>query len=163
MRACLSGLIQDFTAPMNQHVLLVAEDDAMDALLLDRAIRKAGLSFRMVRVENGEQLIAYLRGDGVYCDRGAHPLPEILLLDLKMPRADGFAVLKWRQQHTTGYRLPVVVFSSSSLQQDIEKAYSLGANSYVVKPTAPDRLEHMVTALHKWWTDFNVTLPVPAI
>ncbi len=141
---------------MPNRVLLVAEDDAIDALLLERAIAKCGVPISMFRVENGDELIRYLTGAGVYADRVKFPLPELMLLDLKMPRMDGFEVLRWRQQNSR-MRQPVVVFSSSSLQQDIDHAYALGANSYVVKPSAPERLEKMVRALSTWWTDFNVT------
>ncbi len=141
---------------MTTPVLLVAEDDATDALLLERALRRAKSVFRMVRVENGEELIAYLEGRGAYSDRSRFPSPWVVLLDLKMPRKDGFAVLRWRQDTPTRARLPVVVFTSSGLHQDIERAYALGANSYVIKPTASGRLEAMVKALHEWWVEFNV-------
>ncbi|MDF3057158.1 MAG: putative response regulator, CheY [Rariglobus sp.] len=142
---------------MPKTILLVAEDDAIDALLLERALRRTGSDFQMVRVANGDELIDYVEGRGAYGDRVQHPSPKVILLDLKMPQKDGFAVLRWRQTTPEGYRLPVVVFSSSALPQDINRAYSLGANSYVVKPTAPDRLECMVKALHDWWAGFNTT------
>jgi len=79
-----------------------------------------------------------------------------------MPRKDGFAVLSWRQRTKAGSRIPVVVFTSSSLEQDVEKAYDLGANSYVIKPTVGRRLEAMVQSLHDWWKDYNV-VPKPRI
>lgn len=141
---------------MSSPVLLVAEDDATDALLLERALRRAKSPFRMVRVSNGEEVIAYLERTGHYADQIQFPSPTLVLLDLKMPRKDGFAVLRWRQQIAGGRRLPVVVFTSSSLGQDVDKAYELGANSYVVKPTGSGRLETMVEALHDWWAEFNV-------
>ena len=142
---------------MSKNVLLVAEDNAVDALLLERALRRSGTDFEMVRVADGVELIDYLEARGVYKDRVKHPAPHVILLDLKMPRKDGFAVLRWRRDTPVGYQLPVVVFSSSALPQDIEKAYSLGASSYVVKPSAPERLEGMVKALHEWWGCFNTT------
>jgi CheY-like chemotaxis protein len=140
---------------MANRVLLVAEDDSIDAMLLERAIAKCGVPISMMRVENGDEAVQYLSGAGPYADRKQFPYPELLLLDLKMPRLDGFGVLRWRQQNRH-QRQPVVVFSSSALQQDIDQAYALGASSYVVKPSAPDRLEKMVRALSTWWTDFNV-------
>lgn len=142
---------------MTKHVLLVAEDDPDDALLLERALKRTGSAFQMVQVGNGEELIAYLKGTGAFGDRRKHPTPTVVLLDLKMPRTDGFAVLQWRQDVDVAKHLPMVVFSSSSLRQDIQRAYALGANSYVVKPTAPERLERMVEALHDWWVDFNAS------
>lgn len=141
---------------MKNPVLLVAEDDPTDAQLLERALRRAGSLFDMVRVEDGEELIAYVEGRGGYADRIRFPTPWVILLDLKMPRKDGFAVLKWRQQDRRRARLPIVVLTSSELNQDIDRAYELGANSYVVKPSATGRLEDMVKALHQWWTGYNV-------
>jgi CheY-like chemotaxis protein len=142
---------------MKKPVLLVAEDNPLDAMLLDRIIKRGGSIFQMVRVEHGEAAIDYLQGKDLYSDRTKYPLPDLLLLDLKMPRKDGFAVLRWRQESGAFPRLPVIVFSSSHLVQDITRAYTLGANSYVVKPAEPERLERMVTAMHSWWSGFNVT------
>ncbi|HEY9155195.1 MAG TPA: response regulator [Opitutaceae bacterium] len=140
---------------MTNRVLLVAEDDTIDAMLLERAIAKCGVPILMVHVENGDEAVQYLGGKGRYADRKQFPNPELVLLDLKMPRLDGFGVLRWRLQNQQ-MRQPVVVFSSSALQQDVAQAYALGASSYVVKPAAPERLEQMVRALNTWWTDFNV-------
>jgi CheY-like chemotaxis protein len=140
---------------MPSPVLLVAEDDESDALLLERALRRAKSRFRMVRVADGDEAIDYVRGKGAFGNRETHPLPDIVLLDLKMPRKDGFAVLRWRQQTRGVARLPVIAFSSSDLRQDIDRALELGANSYVVKPTASARLEAMVDALHEWWGEFH--------
>ncbi len=142
---------------MKKPVLLVAEDNAIDALLLERLIQRCGDEFQMIRVEHGEAVIQYLQGAGAFADRTKHPLPALLLLDLKMPRVDGFGVLRWRQSNPAFGRLPIIVFSSSNLQSDISQAYSLGANSYVVKPTNPERLERMVKTLYEWWIVFNVT------
>lgn len=141
---------------MKKPVLLVAEDNELDALLLERLIQRCGDAFEMVRVEHGEAAIDYLQGTGIFQDRMRHPLPAVLLLDLKMPRKDGFAVLRWRQENRAFARLPIVVFSSSNLADDIARAYALGANSYVIKPSDPERLERMVQNLHVWWIEFNV-------
>jgi len=142
---------------MKNEVLLVAEDDPSDALLLELSLRRTGSQFRMVRVANGEEAIEYLEGRGGYGNRAIHPVPHVVLLDLKMPGKDGFAVLRWRRE-TLHRALPMIVFSSSNLRDDVEKAYALGANSYVVKPTAAERLDAMVKSLYHWWVDFN--LPV---
>ena len=142
---------------MKKPVLLVAEDNMLDALLLERVIQRGGDLFHMVRVEHGEAAIDYLLGKEPFADRAKHPLPDLMLLDLKMPRKDGFGVLRWRQENQPLARLPVVVFSSSNLPEDITRAYELGANSYVAKPTNPERLERMVKALREWWSEFNLT------
>jgi len=142
---------------MRKHVLLVAEDDATDAMLLERAIRRTEVAFQMVRVANGDELIGYLEGAGDFADRVRHPAPQLVLLDLKMPKRDGFAVLQWRREHAGLSGLPVVVFSSSNLIEDIERAYALGANSYVTKPTGTARLEGMVQALSDWWGGYNLS------
>jgi CheY-like chemotaxis protein len=145
-----------FHEEMTSPVLLVAEDDASDALLLERALRRANSPFRMLRVANGAELIEYLERRGPYADQLQFPAPTLVLLDLKMPRKDGFDVLRWRQQIQGGTRLPVVVFTSSGLEQDVEKAFALGANSFVIKPLVSGRLEVMVQSLHSWWVEFNV-------
>lgn len=147
---------------MPKKVLLVAEDNPDDALLLERALRRAGSRFRMIRVADGNECIAYVAGDGAYQDRTTYPVPSLVLLDLKMPHKDGFDVLQWRQNTVNGATLPVIVFSSSGLIDDIRRAYLLGANSYVMKPTAPERLESMVKTLHDWWADFNLTTTAAA-
>jgi CheY-like chemotaxis protein len=146
---------------MPKPVLLVAEDNDLDALLLERVIERAGNLFRMVRVEHGGAAISYLEGSEPSGDGQAQPVPNLVLLDLKMPGKDGFAVLAWRQQTPAYARVPIVVFSSSGLQADISRAYALGANSYVVKPADPLRLERMVRALHEWWGNFNLTAAAP--
>lgn len=146
---------------MSTKVLLVAEDDDNDALLLERALRRSVPGgFRMVRVANGEELVAYLDGRAPYADRGAHPCPDLILLDLKMPRMDGFDVLRWRRQNDAALLIPVVVFSSSTLARDISEASRLGASSYVVKPMRSDALDSFVRALHDWWGRFNVAASV---
>lgn len=132
---------------MSSKVLLVAEDDDNDALLIERALRHSGAEFRMVRVANGEELVDYIDARGPFADRRRHPAPDLVLLDLKMPKMDGFDVLRWRQQTARGHLLPVVVFSSSTLDRDISKAYQLGANSYVIKPMRYEVLDGMVQAL----------------
>lgn len=142
---------------MTKHVLLVAEDDLVDLLLLERAIRKFADCFALIRVANGDEVVAYLTGNGGFANRAEFPVPDLLLLDLKMPGRDGFSVLQWRKEQEQRH-LPTIVFSSSSLPADVERAYALGANSYVVKPDQPEKLERMVKALREWWAQFNITV-----
>lgn len=147
---------------MTGGILLVAEDDATDAFLLDRAMKKSGGGMQMHRVATGDELIQYLQGVGRYSDRTQFPLPDAVLLDLKMPGKDGFSVLQWRLAEKTAKLLPVIVFSSSSLATDIARAYELGASSYVVKPSNPARLHDFAQALKTWWREFN-SIPARAL
>lgn len=113
--------------------ILVADDSEDDRFLVARALRKVD-DFELIHeVANGEEAVAYLRGEAQFCDRTRHPFPDLLLLDLKMPRMDGFDVLNWIKSSS---RKPgtVVVFSSSPLPQDVRKALELGADSYQLKP-----------------------------
>src|SRR5512140_200503 len=114
--------------------ILHVEDDPNDALLFQHACRKAGVSFDLRAVNDGDEAIAYLRGNADFCDRNKHPMPQLVLLDLKMPRLSGFDVLSWLRSETGFSKLPVIVLTSSNHEMDIQRAYDLGANSYLVKP-----------------------------
>ena len=131
--------------------VLVAEDDDIDAFLLERAFSRVGMKVPLKFVRDGQEAVDYLAAQDFVPDGSARPLPILFLLDLKMPRLDGFDVLKWLRQHPTLRRLCVVVFSSSNEPQDINLAYDLGANSYAVKPTDPGGLETFVRALGEYW------------
>ena len=105
-------------------------------------------------VSDGEQAIAYLEGKGEYADREKHPVPRVLLLDLKMPKVDGFEVLRWRQKKNLKY-LPALVLTSSKLDEDLDRAYSLGATSYLIKPSEADDLEYLVRSITDYWHRLN--------
>jgi CheY-like chemotaxis protein len=140
---------------MEPFTVLLVEDDPNDVLLVRRAFRRAGLPEPWA-VGDGEQAVSYLSGEGGYADRAAHPLPALLLLDLKMPRMDGFEVLRWLRARTDGLRrLPVAVLTSSAENPDIHRAYDAGANSYLVKPPTFDGLHEMVRALGLYWEGQN--------
>ena len=131
--------------------VLVAEDDDIDAFLLERAFSKAGLKVPLKFVRDGQEAVDYLTAESTTAGASAYSLPVLLLLDLKMPRLDGFDVLRWLRQHPSLKRLCVVVFSSSNEPHDINLAYDLGANSYAVKPTDPGNLDSFVRALGEYW------------
>ncbi len=137
--------------------ILLAEDDPNDVLLLQRAFHKAGLRDRLKVVRDGEQAIEYLAGRGDYADRNRYPLPFMLLLDLKMPGTDGFEVLHWLRAEQTLKRLLVVVLTSSNLQADVDRAYDLGANSYLVKPVEFDAMVNLILRFEAYWTEINRT------
>ena len=130
------------------------EDDENDAFLAKRAFQRIPGSVVQV-VRDGEQAIAYLTRRPPYTDEAVHPCPDVILLDLKMPRLNGFDLLKWiRAQAEHDFRLlPVVVLSSSNLQEDIKKAYALGANSYLVKPLQWEELVRVLTSLNEYWAE----------
>jgi CheY-like chemotaxis protein len=136
--------------------MLLVEDDPNDVLLIQRAFRKAGVSHSLQVVGDGEQAAAYLLGQAPYTDRAQYPLPTLMLLDLKLPRKTGLEVLAWLREQTSAIkRLPVIVLTSSRQSIDINLAYDLGANSYLVKPGEFDALLQLTQWLNRYWIDLN--------
>jgi CheY-like chemotaxis protein len=135
--------------------ILVAEDDPSDAFFLQRAFSKVGKTVALQFVRDGQEVVDYLRGEGTFADRHLYPMPDLLLLDLKMPRMDGFEALTWIRKQPSLRRLPVLIFSGSEQLQDINKAYDLGANSYLVKPHATQELMGLVNRLWDYWLGSN--------
>src|SRR3954469_4578730 len=117
---------------MNGKIILLVEGDPNDVMLIQRAFQKAGLRNCLRIARDGEEAIEYLSGSGAFADRERFPSPFLMLLDLKMPGTDGFEVLKWARGEPELKRLLIVVLTSSNLQSDVDKAYELGANSYLV-------------------------------
>ena len=138
-----------------EYAVLLAEDDANDILLIQRAFQKTNIANPLRVVRDGEEAVAYLSGQEPYADRDRHPLPVLLLLDLKLPRKSGFEVLQWLRQQSRLKRLPVVVLTSSNQNPDINKAFDLGANSYLVKPGGLDSLLELVKNLDMYWLILN--------
>jgi len=137
-------------------VILLVEDDPNDVLLTRRAFSKAGVSATVSVVEDGDAAVAYLSGNGRYADRAQYPLPTIVLLDLKLPRRSGLEVLTWIRQQSPLKRIPVVVLTSSRESVDVNRAYDLGANSYLVKPVSFEELAKLLHALNVYWDGWNV-------
>ena len=137
------------------YTILLVEDDPNDVLLIRRAFRKSDVVNPIQVVGDGEEAIAYLSGRGPYADRERYPLPVLLLLDLKLPRKSGFEVLEWLRQQPGLKRLPVAVLTSSAETPDINRAYDLGANSYLVKPVRFEGLLRMVQTLNLYWLIIN--------
>ncbi len=140
-------------------MILVAEDDPNDVMLLKRAFYKAGVNVPIRFVRDGQEVIDYLEGRPPFEDPVQSPVPTLLLLDLKMPRLNGFEVLEWLHRQALLHRLPVVVFSASSEPEDRRRAYSLGAGSYVVKPQDPKQFMEVVQLLKRYWVDINFPPP----
>jgi len=131
--------------------ILLAEDDDNDVFLLRRALAKAGLPNQLVVARDGQEAIDYLAGAHPFGDRSRYPLPGLVLLDLKMPRINGFDVLAWKAARAQFNGLPVVVLSSSSQESDIEKARQMGAADYQMKPAAFEELVNLLKTLNARW------------
>jgi DNA-binding response OmpR family regulator len=139
-------------------IILLAEDDANDALATEIALRSAGVLNRIIHVLDGDEALAYLKGDGLYSDRREFPLPSIVLLDLKMPRMDGFRVLSWFTYQVDRKKFLVIVLSGHGELQHIKRAYELGANSFLIKPFHPAEIHNLVRVHPQYWAlspEFN--------
>jgi len=139
----------------SKFTVLLVEDDPNDRLMTERAFQKLGDLILLHTVNDGEEAIAYLSGKGQYQDRALHPCPGLVLLDLKLPRTSGFEVLGWLRDHPDSCRVPVTVLTSSEQMSDIQRAYSLGAVSYMVKPNGFDQLMSMANAIYAFWVTFS--------
>ncbi|QMW00306.1 response regulator [Spirosoma foliorum] len=137
--------------------ILIADDDTDDRLFMDKALRQSGYTQNVQFVEDGEELMEYLRQEGRYNEENA-PWPNLLILDLNMPRKNGFQALNEIKDDPKLRRLPVVVMTTSSADEDVLKTYNLGVNSFVTKPFNFNRLVEMVSALKTYWID-TVKLP----
>jgi len=131
--------------------ILAAEDEETDRFILNLAFERAQLPHPLVTVCSGKECVDYLSGVESCVDRPLHPLPALLLLDLKMPGMHGFEVLEWLVTRPKFKDLPVVVLSSSSDASDIQKALQLGARDYIVKPHSLDELVKVLQKLHERW------------
>ncbi len=130
--------------------ILLAEDTPDDVFLLRRAFKRANLLNPLFVVQDGEEAINYLQGQGPFNDRERYPLPVLILLDVKMPRRTGFEVLQWVRQSMQS-SIPVVMLTSSALESDQTLARNLGADSYLVKSSSFDDLVAMVSRLQQRW------------
>ena len=139
--------------PVTPITVLHIDDDPNDTELLRAATRRADAPFVLHNVEDGDQAIAYLSARGVYADRLRYQPPALILLDLKMPRATGFEILRWIRDHPMWNRVPVVVLSGSELQDDVQQAYAFGADSYLVKPLGFDALVSLVRSINTVWLE----------
>ena len=138
-----------------KNIMLVAEDDDNDFWFFEMAFKKAGGDGSVFRARDGTEVISYLAGECQYSDRRTYPLPDLLLLDLKMPRKTGFEVLEWLQTQPQLQHLPAVILSSSEEPRDIEQAYQLGVKSYLVKPRQYEQCTRLVQLIQEYWLEWN--------
>ena len=127
--------------------ILLAEDNEDDATLFSMALEKTNIPAKLQIASDGEEAIAYLKGEGKYADRAAHPFPDFLLLDLNMPRKNGFEVLQWIRSDDSYKYLMIHVLSASGREEDVRRVYDLHANSYVIKPSRMNDLGAFIHAL----------------
>ena len=139
----------------DQPVVLIAEDNDNDIAMLRRAFRQASITAPIQYVTDGEQAIAYLKGEGRFARREEFPLPDLLLLDLKMPRKNGFEVLEWLRTQPSLSHLRVVVLTTSEQLRDVNRAYALGAASFLTKPLNFVEFKDTIQAMYNYWVAFN--------
>ena len=135
--------------------ILYAEDDGNDALLANYAFEKAQILNPLVVVPDGKAAIEYLAGTGQYANRTEYPLPCLILLDLKLPRVSGLEVLKWIRSQPSVCTLPVLILTSSNQDGDVHRAYILGANGYLMKPSKTDEMLVMAKGIRDFWLILN--------
>ncbi|HEX2091700.1 MAG TPA: response regulator [Longimicrobiaceae bacterium] len=140
---------------MSVPVILLVEDDANDVLLIRHAFRKAGEDATIHVASDGDQAVAYLAGEGEFAERSRYPLPAFVLLDVKLPRRSGHEVLAWIRDQPVLRRIPVVMLTSSDVSSDRNRAYDLGANSYLVKPSGTTDRNEMVRLMGLYWLSLN--------
>jgi CheY-like chemotaxis protein len=137
--------------------VLVAEDEIGDVLLLERAFAKAGVSAPVYVAADGQEVLDYLEGVPPFNNPVQYPLPDLLLLDLHLPRVNGFEVLTRIRNHPKLSQMLVVILSSSNHPEEIQRAGALGANSYIVKPQDPTELVEVVRGLQEHWQRINAS------
>ena len=140
----------------SKSVILHVEDDPNDVMLVGLAFRKAGLTVNLQVVNDGEQAVQYLSGQGAYGNRQTFPVPALVLMDVKLPRRSGLEVLGWVRGREELRRIPVVMLTSSNQRADVNRAYDLMANSYLVKPSALEELVELIKKITNYWLELNV-------
>lgn len=139
-------------------LILMADDDPDDRLFNQDALEQAGLTARLELVENGQELMDFLRCEGKYLERAAEVLPDLIVLDLNMPKMDGNEVLSAIKADPTLRYIPVVMLTTSHSEADIRKSYDLGVSGYITKPLTYKRLIEIMKTVGKYWFD-TVVLP----
>ena len=138
--------------------ILVVDDDPNDLIFIERAFRAIGVKDPIHTVNGGGEAIAYMMGEGKFSDRRLYGYPTFITTDLKMPGADGFAVLEHLKKNPEWAVIPTVVLTASSDPDDIKKAYMLGASSYHVKPSTAEGLREQLAVINAYWMTCQVPL-----
>jgi len=132
--------------------ILLVEDSPDDVFFIQRAFHTAQIEHPLFTVSSGQQAIDYMKGQPPYTDRSVYPLPCLVIADLKMPGISGFDLIQWMRADAYAKRVPILILSSSSLSNDVNTAYALGANAYMVKPADPRALERLLRTIAEFWT-----------
>jgi CheY-like chemotaxis protein len=146
----------------NNQVVLSVDDNDVDGALLERAFKRCSIPSRLFRVSEGPQAMAYLTGHGIYADRGAYPLPDLVLLDLAMPKMNGLEVLKWIRDQSELKKTAVLIFTASEKPEDVRESTRMGANGYLVKPTKFEDLKNLVRTIYSEWLETGKKGKTPA-
>ena len=140
--------------------ILLVEDDPNDVFLMKRALKGTQIVNPLQIVTNGQEALDYLSGAGKFADRVQYPIPSLVFLDLKLPYKNGFEVLQWLRSEPIFDSSLVFILTSSSEERDIEKAYKLGARSFLIKPPTPQMLLELMQSLKDYWIKHN-EFPMP--
>jgi CheY-like chemotaxis protein len=143
----------------NPAIILLVEDNRADQELIRRAIQKVTIPKELRIVEDGEEALAYLFRRGKYQAPATSPKPDLLLLDLNLPRVDGYQVLEEIRADSKLRPMPVLVLTTSRQEKDIIRSYELGCNSFITKPVGLDQLTGLVQAIEKYWFETAVLPP----
>jgi CheY-like chemotaxis protein len=138
---------------MGARTILLVEDNEDDVFFMQRAIRACGIEHEVQVAEDGQVAIDYLSGSAQYADREKFPLPFLIFLDLKMPRRPGFEVLQWIRHQPHLKTLLVLILTTSREDSDVQRAYELGVNSFLVKPPGADQLKDLVALIKSYWLE----------
>jgi len=144
---------------MESKVILLVEDNPRDEALTLRALRKSNIVNEIAIARDGVEALDYLFGTGAHAGRDTSEMPQLVLLDLKLPKVDGLQVLRRVREDERTRRLPVVVFTSSSEEEDLINSYNLGANSYVRKPVDFEQFLEATRQLGLYWLVLNEVAP----
>jgi CheY-like chemotaxis protein len=147
---------------MKGHRILVVEDNSADIVIIREALFRIEPRLDIQVVRDGQQALDYLSGKPPYSDRENHPLPELILLDLSLPRVTGFEILEWIRTEPLLRSLPVVILATSSFSEDIQRAYDFGANSFITKPSKLSKLVcDLEQTLKHWLKPISELAPQP--
>lgn len=139
--------------------VLLAEDSEDDIFVMKLACKRTGIPHALKIVTDGALAIDYLSGKGPYADRTAHPIPNVIFLDIKMPKYDGLQVLEWIRNQPALQEVPVVMLTNSNLMADINRAYQLGVTSYLQKIPSQAEFGQAVRVILRYWLELNISSP----